>query len=207
MPQPGRSHQLLTVGNRGKLHAPSAPGPQSGSGTIVETSVASGACHPAASRRHGGTDVDTIGEEMNDKQRERIESRLLEERQRTVRALRELGADLEEDGSGGELSHYPTHPADRGSENQEEEVDIALAQRQREQLLAIDSALMRLRESPDDFDRSVVSGRRIPFERLDLIPWTRVLADEDPSSEEPGRTLTSPGETEADVRTRGKADE
>lgn len=131
---------------------------------------------------------------MDQKQIDRIESRLLEERRRTMQALRELGADIEDDGSGGELSNYPTHPADRGAEVQEEDIDIALAQRQREQLEAIDLALTRLREAPEDFDRSVVSGRQIPFERLVLLPWTRVLADEDAPAEEPGRIMTSPDE-------------
>lgn len=39
MPQPGRGHQLLTVCNRGKLHAPSDLRSEPRSGTIVETSV------------------------------------------------------------------------------------------------------------------------------------------------------------------------
>lgn len=130
---------------------------------------------------------------MDRNQIERIENRLLEERSRTMDALRKLGADIEDDSSGGELSHYPTHPADRGTENQEEDIDIALAQRQREQLEAIDFALARLRESPEDFDKSIVSGRTIPFERLELIPWTRVLPDEDAPGE-PGRQLHPPGE-------------
>lgn len=130
---------------------------------------------------------------MNRQQMERIENRLLEERNRTLEALRTLGADIEEDGSSGELSNYPTHPADRGSETQEEDIDIALAQRQREQLDAIDLALERLRSSPEEFDKSVVSGRTIPFERLELIPWTRVLADEN-APNELGREPDSPDE-------------
>jgi RNA polymerase-binding transcription factor DksA len=117
---------------------------------------------------------------LNQQQLKRIEQRLLEERQKAAAALRELGSDLEgSEDAGGELSNIPTHLADLGSNVQEEEMDLVLAEQQLERLHAIDEALVRLRQTPQEIDVSVVSGRPIPFERLELIPWTRVLADED----------------------------
>ena len=117
---------------------------------------------------------------LSDQERSRLERRLLEERKKTTTALRELGMDLEyAEERSGELSRMPTHLADRASDVQEEEMDVALAEQQAERLRLIDEALSRLRESPGEFDLSIRSGRRIPFERLDLVPWTRVLADED----------------------------
>ena len=120
---------------------------------------------------------------LSETDRSRLEQRLLEERAKTTEALRELGEDLEvSEENSGELSRMPTHLADRASDVQEEEMDIVLAEQQAERLRLIDDALERLRKAPEEFDRSVVSGRRIPFERLDLIPWTRVLPDEDGKS-------------------------
>jgi RNA polymerase-binding transcription factor DksA len=117
---------------------------------------------------------------LSEQERTRLEKRLLDERQKAATALRELGTDLEySEERSGELSRMPTHLADRGSDVQEEEMDITLAEQQAERLRKIDEALSRLREAPGEFDQSIVSGRRIPFERLDLVPWTRVLADED----------------------------
>ena len=121
---------------------------------------------------------------LSENQRSGLERRLLEERAKVTGALRELGHDLEyAEERSGELSRMPTHLADRGSDVQEEEMDVALAEQQAERLRRIDEALDRLRDAPDEFDRSVVSGRHIPYERLELIPWTRVLADEEEARE------------------------
>ncbi len=118
---------------------------------------------------------------MTAKERSRIEQRLLEERERTLKLVNELRADVREPEveSTGDLSLMPTHPADRASDVQEREMDETLAEREATQLELIDDALRRLREDPEHFDVSVVSGEKIPFARLELVPWTRVLAGED----------------------------
>ena len=116
---------------------------------------------------------------LSSKQIAHLESRLLEERQRTVNVLRELSADLRDNASSdGDLSTLPTHLADQATDVQEEETDIEVAEMHSARLQAIDEALVRLRESPDEFDRSGTSGEPIAFERLDMVPWTRVRADE-----------------------------
>jgi RNA polymerase-binding transcription factor DksA len=58
------------------------------------------------------------------------------------------------------------------------ELDIRMVERHSEFITLIDEALQRLRQSPGDFDVSVVSGARIPFERLEMVPWTRRLTEE-----------------------------
>jgi RNA polymerase-binding transcription factor DksA len=122
---------------------------------------------------------------LNKDQVARLERRLLEERDRTVRILRQLGSEIvNESMSDGDLSAMPTHMADQASDLQEEQVDVALANQHGERLAAIDDALRRLREAPQDFDVSEVSGARIPFERLELLPWVRLLTSEEEAREQ-----------------------
>lgn len=93
----------------------------------------------------------------------RIEQRLLQERELALRTLVGTRTDIQRH---------------RISDMRKEEMDIHLAERHSEFLALIDSALRRLRESPADFHLSVVSGRPIPFERLEMVPWTRRLTNE-----------------------------
>ena len=48
-----------------------------------------------------------------------------------------------------------------------------LADRASRELEEIDAALQRLYETPERFGLSESTGRPIPFERLDIIPWAR----------------------------------
>jgi RNA polymerase-binding transcription factor DksA len=108
-----------------------------------------------------------------------MENRLLEERRQAATTLQSTVADIASNTtSDGDLSKVPSHLADQASDAQDQELDTIVAERQSERIEAIDDALRRLRETPEEFDVSVVSGAPIPFERLDLLPWTRVLADE-----------------------------
>lgn len=116
---------------------------------------------------------------LSEAQVARLEQRLLEERRSAVRMLRNTRRDMGHDEPWREdLTRTPTHLADQGSDAQKELFDIQNAERHSELLTLIDNALRRLRESPADYDVSIVSGERIPFERLELVPWTRVLAEE-----------------------------
>lgn len=93
----------------------------------------------------------------------RIEQRLLQERELALRTLVGTRTDIQR------------HPI---ADMRKEEMDIHLAERHSEFLALIDAALRRLRECPEDFHLSVVSGRPIPFERLEMVPWTRRLTNE-----------------------------
>ncbi|MEX2471214.1 MAG: hypothetical protein WEA34_03490 [Gemmatimonadota bacterium] len=106
---------------------------------------------------------------LTDAQIRRLQHRLLEEREKAVRAIWVKRGDMEDHRARGELDEL--------------EWDIRMAERQTEFIVLIENALKRLRESPHSFDISEASGARIPFERLELVPWTRRLTEEaDPFS-------------------------
>jgi DnaK suppressor protein len=75
-----------------------------------------------------------------------------------------------------ELSHLDQHPADEGTELFEEERDEAVADRLREELAAIERAERRLEQGT--YGISVESGRPIPDERLEAVPWAERTAEE-----------------------------
>jgi RNA polymerase-binding transcription factor len=120
---------------------------------------------------------------LTDEQRRHLEKRLREERERTLAIVRRYG---EESGASpaadGGLSNYPFHLADRGTDSFDQEMTAQLAQRASRDLEEIDAALQRLYEAPERFGLSETTGRPIPFERLDLIPWARTGADADAAS-------------------------
>ncbi len=113
---------------------------------------------------------------LTESQRTHLERRLLEERGRLRRALNRSVADrarADDQDRAGDLSAYPTHAADRGSDTMETELDAANATRMSRELAEIDAALERLYGAPERFGVCEDTGRPIPFERLDLVPWAR----------------------------------
>ena len=115
---------------------------------------------------------------LTDDQRRHLEGRLREERERTLTTIRrydETRSTTQSDADG-DLSRYPFHPADQGTDSNEQEVSAHLAQRATLELQEIDAALQRLYEDPGKFGVSEATGEPIPFERLDIIPWARTEA-------------------------------
>jgi DnaK suppressor protein len=111
-------------------------------------------------------------------QRQHLEQRLLEERARIVRSLdryKQSTRSTQMEGSG-DVSAFPMHMADVGTDTADREFDAANAARQSVELGEIDAALARLYNQPDKFGRDERTGEPIPFERLDLIPWARRCA-------------------------------
>ena len=108
-------------------------------------------------------------------QRKHLEARLLEERTRVADALarydRAVRETLQE--ASGDLSAFPVHMADQGTDTADQELDAVNAARETAQLAEIDAALERLYKRPDEYGRCERSGKPIPFERLDLVPWAR----------------------------------
>jgi RNA polymerase-binding transcription factor DksA len=108
-------------------------------------------------------------------QRKHLEARLLEERTRVADALaryhRETHDTLQEDS--GDLSAFHVHLADQGTDTADQEVDALNAERETAELGEIDAALERLYKRPEEYGRCERSGKPIPFERLDLVPWAR----------------------------------
>lgn len=113
---------------------------------------------------------------LTDAQRKRLEQRLREERARVrrdlERAVDEQSGESEQERAG-DLSVAPLHPADLGTDTIQEEIDAANATRMSRELAEIDDALERLYHDPARFGVCEDTGRDIPFERLDVIPWAR----------------------------------
>jgi DnaK suppressor protein len=112
-----------------------------------------------------------------------IEHRLHEERERLtahLRAFSEEQSEKDADEPGGNLSKVPMHPADLGSDVQNEELEATLATRRSAELAEIDDALARLTNSPDTFGLDANTGEEIPFERLDVIPYARTAVEVPP---------------------------
>ena len=112
---------------------------------------------------------------LTSNQRKHLEARLLEERARVADALarynRATRDTLQEES--GDLSIYPIHMADEGTDTADQELDAANAARETAELAEIDAALERLYTRPGEYGRCERSGKPIPFERLDLVPWAR----------------------------------
>ncbi|PZS32296.1 MAG: hypothetical protein DLM61_07105 [Pseudonocardiales bacterium] len=93
------------------------------------------------------------------------------ERTRIEQALAEL-----ERGGGDELSHVDQHVADQGSELFEQERDVGLAERLREELAAIKRAEERVAKGT--YGLSVESGDPIPDARLEAVPTAERTVEE-----------------------------
>jgi RNA polymerase-binding transcription factor DksA len=113
---------------------------------------------------------------LTDAQRAHLERRLQEERMRLSRDLNRTVADqslADEEERAGDLTTTPFHMADRGTDTADTELDAMNATRMSRELSEIEEALDRLRRAPERFGICEATGRPIPFERLNLIPWAR----------------------------------
>lgn len=124
---------------------------------------------------------------MNTTKRKAMEQRLLEERREALETLGRLDDSVREtiDTDDGELSNYPQHLADEGTDTMEQEKSFLLASAEGRRLYQIDEALRRMYKEPEDFGKCTVCGAEIAAERLDLIPWTSTCsrhAEQDESS-------------------------
>jgi len=114
---------------------------------------------------------------LQDHERAAIERRLLREREDALDAIEhfdERVAELRD--RAGELTLYRSHPADIGSESNEQEQDFLLTSVEGRRLYAIDEALSRLYKQPEAFGVCERCGRDIEVERLEIIPETRLCA-------------------------------
>jgi len=115
---------------------------------------------------------------LSAEQLQHLERRLREERDRLTEQLRDFAeAQTEKDADepGGNLSKVPMHPADLGSDVQNEELEATLATRRSEELAEIDAALERLTSAPETFGLDMHTDEPIPFARLDVIPYARTV--------------------------------
>lgn len=115
---------------------------------------------------------------LTSEERGRVERVLLRERARVLENIDhfdERMSDLRD--RAGELSLYRFHPADVGTESQDQEQDFLLTSVEGRRLYQIDEALERLYGDPEGFGTCQVCGREIGVERLEVIPETRLCAE------------------------------
>jgi RNA polymerase-binding transcription factor DksA len=113
---------------------------------------------------------------LTESQRRHLERRLQEDGARLRRALDAslaLRAGEDEQDRAGNLSKVPVHPADLGTDTIDAELEASNETRMSRELEEIDAALHRLYHTPERFGICEETGRPIPFERLDIVPWAR----------------------------------
>lgn len=113
---------------------------------------------------------------MEQSQVEHLEQRLLAERERVLRSLRQLDDSVDASETDGDLTTYPFHMADQGTDTMEQEQSFLLMSKEGRLLIDIDVALRRLYKG-EDYGKCLDCSREISFERLDLVPWTRLCVD------------------------------
>ena len=110
---------------------------------------------------------------------EQYRRRLIEERQRLIRLLDPDG-DLNASSvtaADGDLTNWPFHLADQGTDAMEQETGFLLASRESRLLMHVDAALQRLYKTPESFGRCESCGNAIDRERLDAIPHVRLCIE------------------------------
>jgi DnaK suppressor protein len=108
---------------------------------------------------------------MTNNERDHLEQRLLRERQRAEKAVRQLDEIIAPTQADGDLTTYPFHLADEGTDTMEQEQGFLLRSKEGRLLMQIDEALRMLYKTPELYGQCLSCGSAIAFERLDIVPW------------------------------------
>ena len=116
---------------------------------------------------------------LANKQLIHLETRLLDERTRALKALGlfDRRAKTGRESSDSDLSAYTDHMADQGTEAQEREKAAASATKEGRYLYRLEEALRRLCHEPKAFGDCHTCGSVVGFERLDALPHARYCID------------------------------
>ena len=102
----------------------------------------------------------------------RYRKMLLEKRRALLGDMSGIAAGAFRGGNGGgDLSSMPTHPADIGSDNYEQEFSLGLLESERALLEEIDEALQRIEDRT--YGVCVGTGKPIGVPRLNARPWSK----------------------------------
>jgi RNA polymerase-binding transcription factor DksA len=114
---------------------------------------------------------------MTKQELEHLEKRLVRERERVIKALRQLDDSVSPTSGDGDLTTYPLHLADEGTDTMEQEQSFLLLSKEGRLLIDIDEALRTLYKQPERYGLCSNCDSPIVFERLDLVPWARFCVD------------------------------
>jgi DnaK suppressor protein len=110
---------------------------------------------------------------MKKDRRDHFEKRLLKEREKALKAFEQLDSTVRTSADDdGELSTWPQHIADQGTDSIEMDKSLLLLSQEGRLLEDIDEALRRLYRDDGSYGRCERCEREIQDERLDVLPWT-----------------------------------
>lgn len=114
---------------------------------------------------------------LSPRTKERLEEKLLEEKARLVHQAEELVAEAEELAREREAgdTQFDEESGEGDTIAVERERDLLLSAQARHVVDEIDAALVRLKKGT--YGVCSYAGRRIPLERLEVIPWADVCVD------------------------------
>jgi RNA polymerase-binding transcription factor DksA len=124
-----------------------------------------------------GFEVTPSPPNLSPKTLERLRGRLLEERERLLRQSEELAAEAEQlarEREGGD-TQFDEESGEGDTVNVERERDLLLSASARQDVEDIDAALVRMKRGT--YGVCKYAGRRLPLERLELLPWADVCVD------------------------------
>jgi RNA polymerase-binding transcription factor DksA len=124
-----------------------------------------------------GFEVTPSAPNLSPKTLERLRRRLLEERERLLRQSEELAAEAEQlarEREGGD-TQFDEESGEGDTVNIERERDLLLSASARQDVEDIDDALVRMKRGT--YGVCTYAGRRLPLERLELLPWADVCVD------------------------------
>jgi RNA polymerase-binding transcription factor DksA len=124
-----------------------------------------------------GFEVTPSAPNLSPKTLDRLKRRLLEERERLLRQSEELAAEAEQlarEREGGD-TQFDEESGEGDTVNVERERDLLLSASARQDVEDIDVALVRMKRGT--YGVCKYAGRRLPLERLELLPWADVCVD------------------------------
>lgn len=122
-------------------------------------------------------DEQTLRSSLTDEQRSTLEKRLVEERQRVAERAGRHDDEIANSDQDGDLTTYPLHLADEGTDTMEQEQDLLMRSRDGQHMALIDNALRKIYKESDRYGICENCGRDIPHERLEMVPWARFCLD------------------------------
>ena len=116
---------------------------------------------------------------LTKKRLKHIETRLMDERARALKALGLFDriAKLDRETMDSNLSAYTDHMADQGTEAMEREKAALFATKEGRYIYRLEEALRRMYNDPQAFGNCHTCGSEVGFERLDALPHARYCID------------------------------